>query len=213
MTKQQFDFIVDVTQVLIWQYNDAEKLQAIIQNKQNWIDLNVRDFWQNWFDNVFNLNTANDFGLQVWAQILGVVFTPDKEIPVQFFGFNPDAQNFNNGGFYPSLDSILTLEQKRTVLKLRYKYMTAKGTIDDINSAVSSIFPTAKALEYFNMSIDVEYIGIPTRQEEYMINNFNIVPKPAAVELNYKFILTYWVDESSSVWVDENNSVWAESYA
>ncbi|WP_231668322.1 DUF2612 domain-containing protein [Ralstonia solanacearum] len=47
-------------------------------------------FWENWIRDVFDLRTANDFGLSVWSEILGVplAVTVDPTKPgTPVFGF------------------------------------------------------------------------------------------------------------------------------
>lgn len=58
--------------VLIWQYCNAPNLAQIIENEFAFYNKNVRDFFNDWYNDVFNLLTANTFGLNVWANILGV---------------------------------------------------------------------------------------------------------------------------------------------
>lgn len=58
--------------VLIWQYCNAPNLAQIIENEFAFYKKNVNDFFNDWYNDVFNLLTANTFGLNVWANILGV---------------------------------------------------------------------------------------------------------------------------------------------
>lgn len=69
---EDFDFSVDILSALIWRNNEAPSLQSLLQSKQDWYAENHTQFWTDWCINVFNLETANEFGLSVWAQILGV---------------------------------------------------------------------------------------------------------------------------------------------
>lgn len=69
---EDFDFSVDILSALIWRNNEAPGLQSLLESKQDWYEQNHTQFWTDWCTNVFNLDTANDFGLSVWAQILGV---------------------------------------------------------------------------------------------------------------------------------------------
>jgi hypothetical protein len=69
---EDFDFSVDLLQNLLWRNDEAATLQALMQAKQDWYAKNHQQFWDDWCTNVFNLDTANEFGLSVWAQILGV---------------------------------------------------------------------------------------------------------------------------------------------
>lgn len=69
---EDFDFSVDVLSALIWRNNEAAHLQALLQAKQDWYAENFEQFWTDWVTDVFDLRTANEFGLSVWALILGV---------------------------------------------------------------------------------------------------------------------------------------------
>jgi hypothetical protein len=87
---EDFDFSVDVMSALLWRHNDATALQNLLQAKQNWYALNHTQFWTDWITNVFNVDTANEFGLSVWAQILGVplaLIVPPNAGPQFGFGF------------------------------------------------------------------------------------------------------------------------------
>lgn len=201
-----FGSIINVEQVLTWQYNDAEKLQSIIQNQQSWIDINVHDFFSSWFDDVFNLDTANDFGLQVWAAILGMKFALPDSIPTLVFGFNPDAQNFDNGVFLPTDELVLTTEQKRTLLKLRYRQMTSNATIDDINFAVSTIIPGARAIDTLSMSIIFFYPSIPNGDLIDILDNYDVIPRPSGVEILRRFGYESWFAFDGQYGQNFNNS-------
>jgi hypothetical protein len=72
---EDFDFSVDILSALLWRQNNATTLQSLLQQKQDWYNENHTQFWQDWYTNVFNLQTANEFGLSVWAQILGIPLT------------------------------------------------------------------------------------------------------------------------------------------
>ena len=47
MNIQEFDFSVDILQALLWQYNDATKLQALLQKKQEFLRSFTRVLNQN----------------------------------------------------------------------------------------------------------------------------------------------------------------------
>ena len=66
-TIQQFNFSVDLLRVILWQYNDAENIENLLTRKQTFYNTAHRDFFNNWIRDVFDLRTANDFGLSVWA--------------------------------------------------------------------------------------------------------------------------------------------------
>jgi hypothetical protein len=71
----------DLTRALKWQQNNAPNLQSIINSKAAWYQRYQNGFWTNWQTNVFDIRTANSFGLVVWCIILGV--------PLDLFNFEP----------------------------------------------------------------------------------------------------------------------------
>lgn len=79
----------DITRALKWMHNNAPNLQSIIQQKANWYQRYNAGFWSNWEANVFNLKTANAFGLVVWCIILG--------LPLDIFVFDPVTNAFAFG--------------------------------------------------------------------------------------------------------------------
>ena len=129
--KQELDYSVDLLKAILWQYNDASRLQSILQSKQDWYDENQRDFWENWYNDVFNLQTANEFGLSVWAIILDIPIIVQVEPPDPDFirwGFGGYHLNYDNSNFAPASGGVqaLTVEQARTVLRMRYFQITPR---------------------------------------------------------------------------------------
>jgi len=141
MKIQEFDYSVDLLLSILWQYNEATNLQSLITQKQEWYNVNQSAFWSNWYNDVFNLETANFFGLSVWAIILNVpLFVPEDPEPTDkpIWGFNrvtvfPTYENtylnFNNSNFSTKGQLIeLTLEEQRFILRLRYFQLVSNGT-------------------------------------------------------------------------------------
>jgi len=89
-TIEQLDFSTNLLRAMLWQHNTATQLEALVRAKDNWYQTNQRDFWTNWVKDVFDLRTANAFGLQVWSRILGiplqVAITPSNPL-VPGWGF------------------------------------------------------------------------------------------------------------------------------
>jgi hypothetical protein len=79
----------DLTRALKWQQNNAPNIQSIVQQKANWYAKYQAGFWTNWQANIFDLATANSFGLVVWCIILG--------IPLDLFNFSPVTNAFAYG--------------------------------------------------------------------------------------------------------------------
>ena len=192
--RQELDFSVDVLRALLWQYNDAENLQALLQSKQDWYTENQSEFWTNWIVDVFDLRTANNFGLTVWSIILGVplsiTLAPDY-LDKQVFGFAPFGMNFDNGNFgsKSSSDITLSLEQKRLVLRLRYYQLVSRGTIPQTNQFLASLFAdegSVYALDLLDMRIVYVFNFSLPSSLQFVLDNYDILPRPAGVGTEYR---------------------------
>lgn len=195
---QQFDFSVDLLRAILWQYNDATRLQTILARKAEWYAENHTDFWTTWITDVFDLRTANEFGLAVWAQILNVPLvaatagTGDRPV----FGFAPDPGepengnlNFDHGNFGQDVDGTVTLttEQKRLLLRLRYFQLTSTGAVPEINFVLATIFGAeglAYVLDGHDMTMTYIFEFFPASNVLFVLENFDVLPRPSAVELN-----------------------------
>ncbi|UNY40191.1 structural protein [Pseudomonas phage vB_PcuM_ KLEP17-4] len=193
-TVQQFDYSVDLLKALLWQHNSATALETLLRRKQEWYDENQRDFWQSWYTNVFNLDTANEFGLSVWSRILGVPLqvriegSRDK----QAFGFGVNHKNFNNGNFARGQagEQPLTQEQSRLVLKLRYFQLVSRGSVTEINEWLSSLFGDQGNVFVVD-SLDMTFVTYffsfePGSQLRFIFEKYDLLPRPAGVGVRYQ---------------------------
>lgn len=188
-TIQGFDSSVNLLQAILWQYEDAEKLLALARAKQDWINQNQRDFWDSWYRDVFCIDTANAFGLSVWGRILNirmqVVSEPTPEIKP--FGFGPYAANFNNGNFGSTTDQNigLTVEQQRTIIRMRYFQLTSRCTTPEINDFLKKIFGSkgnVYVIDSYDMSlVTFIFTFAPDSQLQFILENYDLLPRPAAV--------------------------------
>lgn len=191
---QQFDFSSNLLAALIWEYNSAEKLQQLIINRQNWNNENQEGFWLSWIRDVFDLRTANEFGLKVWSIILALplfVEAPPDSFDKPTFGFDSSFyKNFDRGNFsnFSGGSSALPLETKRLALRLRYFQLVSSGTVPETNRMLAYLFaPYGKAylLDGHNMTqVYVFRFPIPSVLS-YLLDNFDILPRPAAVGSRY----------------------------
>lgn len=95
MNIQDFNYSVNLLQSIIWQYDKATNIIGLINGKNNWYNVNQTQFWTNWYTDVFNLQTANLFGLSVWSIILNLPLfllgAPEPD-DAPIFGFNSFLQ-------------------------------------------------------------------------------------------------------------------------
>ena len=197
MQIQEFEYSVDLLRAVIWQYDDATALQSLLAAKQNWYIANQTAFWQDWYRDVFNLQTANDFGLSVWSILLGIPLfiqpfpdDPDKLI----FGFDGDGsdgccQNFDNGTFANPVNGIeLSTEQKRLVLKLRYFQLVTRTDVIDVNRFMAFAFADLGPfymLDGLDMSIVYVALFAIDPQLLNVLLTYDILPRSTGVLLRF----------------------------
>lgn len=192
-TIESLDTSVDLLRALLWRYNDASNLQGLLEKKQIWYDGNQEQFWVDWVRDVFDLNTANDFGLMVWAIILGVpLFADDTATNPNkpTWGFGQYNQNFNRGNFFGMSSNAIPLdqEQKRAVLKLRYYQLTTNGTVTEINRMLKTVFTGGSSFVVDNNDMTIIYVfefDVPSNLL-FALEKFDVLPRPAGVKLTIK---------------------------
>lgn len=186
---QPLAFFTDLSLALLWQYDKAVRLQSLVAAKQGWYDAQHSGFWSDWIRDVFDLRTANDFGLTVWAQILNVPLlaiapaSGDREV----FGFGDFNLNFENGNFGRDVDAALSLstEQRRLALRLRYFQLVTRGTVPEVNAFLAVLFGDAGSA-YVLDSLDMEYATyvfdfLPDPSVTFVLEQFDLLPRPAGV--------------------------------
>lgn len=191
MRVQAVDFSVNLLQALLWQYNEALRLQSLLEDKQTWYNVEYSQFWTDWYRDVFDLRTANDFGLSVWAVILNIplTITSGATPSGDLWGFGAFRKNFNRGNFAPSTSGIrLTTAQKRLVLQLRYFQLVTRGAIPEINKFLAWVFaPLGKVyvLDGLDMSMNYVFTFAPPSQLRFVLETYDVLPRPAGVKVNY----------------------------
>ncbi len=188
------DLNVNLLRSILWQYENADKLKAIVIGQQEWINENHTSFWSDWIRDVFNLKTANAFGLAVWARILNVPLTIEREGGLDdVFGFGVEHENFNNGGFGVAAGAIdnVSVEQARKILLARYFTLTYAPTVTNINMILEVLFGEGAA--YVVSSIDMRhityvFIGEPDYRTRELLKNVDFLPRPSAVGVDFTIL-------------------------
>lgn len=197
-TIQQFNYDVNLLQALLWQYNEAVNIQALLEAKQAWYDANQTEFWQDWQTNVFDLRTADQFGIIIWGIILGFpLYINQDPLPpgTAVFGFNGSGGvNFDNGILDDYGNSVqLSPETQRIALQFRYFQLTSSGTVPETNRMLKYIFGdlgNAYLLDLGRMTQEYIFEFALSAELQYLFNNYDILPRPAGVSSTYTVNLT-----------------------
>lgn len=201
-TVQEFDPSVNVMPSILWQYENAPKFVALIAAQQSWINENQGKFWQDWFRDVFDVDTANSFGLSVWARILEVPLFVETQPTTgnNSFGFGVNRKNFGNGNFGRNRDGQigLTIEQQRIVIKLRMAQLITRPTAYYINEVLDAVINTPNRHVYAYDTLDMKFITYvfdyqPDSQLQFLLRNYDLLPRPSGVG-------TDWIVASRDAW-------------
>jgi len=190
MNVQEFDYSVDLLQTLIWQQNNAKNFEALLTLKQEWYNTYQTEFWQSWYRDVFDLRTANDFGLAVWSIILGlplfIDLLPNDRVT---WGFGSFHANFDNGNFVEySNNIVLSTEEKRIALRLRYFQLTSRLDVPSINKFLKYLFLDDYGIIFCYDNLDMSirytyYFDISFRLLE-ALRQYDLLPRPEGVLVN-----------------------------
>jgi hypothetical protein len=208
---QQFDYSAQLDSALVWQYNQAAKLQSLVDSVQAYFDVNQTEFWQNWYANVFNVYDPafNKFGATIWSIILGMplqvnVMPDEAGKPIFMFDqtdpATPVYSTFDVSVFsYDNRSIALSFEEQILVLKLRAFQLNNRCAVTQINEFMQKTFA---GFEGFSGTCYVEdggLTGSPMTMSYVftqalpaglvaIFTQFDILPRPAGVSLKFVVI-------------------------
>lgn len=192
------DLSVDLKRAIIWQYEKSEKLKALVEAQNNAHHELVQGFWERWERDVFNIDTANAFGLSIWARILDVNLSvqfapqPDKVA----FGVGPNRRNFAPPSGFGSREGgsvELTTEQARMVIRARYFSLTERPTLTNINEFLRRYFWRGDSKVYVTDPLDMSFVlytfsYTPDGELAFLIDNMDFLPRPSTVGSSYRIV-------------------------
>lgn len=153
----------ELNRVITWQYDNSTNLIAIVMSLEHYYEESTEKFWDSWVDDVVNIDTATDFGLAVWGNILGVkrfVRTASGE-PV-------------------------STELYRKILKARAKLLDGNASMKDYCEFAYEIFGDKVIVsDGLDMSLTFADDGLDGEELEVFTDHLDdIVPYPTGVHDN-----------------------------
>lgn len=185
------DFKADITQAILWQFENSPNLIRLIKNKQAFYDNAVPALIEKLERDFFNIETANLWGLVLWSLILNIPIA--KQIAPQTekkaFGFGVERRNFRArtnfgnraGGIYS-----LTTEQARRLIRTRIFTLTHAPTQDNINRHLSDYYSQVDSKVYVIDQMDMQWILYNFNYEidsytRFLIEEFDLLPRPSTL--------------------------------
>lgn len=177
-----------VMKAVTWYYAESDNLVPLLSAKQDWYDMYVTQFFSSWYESVFNLPTANNFGIAVWAAILGLPIGIFGELTVRPpFGFGRVNENFRDANFAEINPGALNLthEEKIQVLRIVWYRYTINGSVLAINRALKDVFGPkggAYVIDHQNMTIEYVFNYPISKNLRDAFNRYGILPSIASVK-------------------------------
>ena len=163
MKTANYNYQQDLSKIILWQYDDAEKFKNLVANEQEFMDEAVTQFWQDFNVNIFNLSTCNTFGLELWGKLLGVA-----------------RPTYLDGGVAVEYSD----EQYRLVLQARIYLLTFDGSAYSLNRFFKMLFPQYPVIitDNYDMTVTIGFVQEPTDDMKTIFRDSDFLPRPSGVE-------------------------------
>lgn len=183
---------MDISATIQSQYSTSPKIMALAQSFADLID--AAPDAQLFYDKVFNLETAQGVGLDIWGRIVGLERSAEMvtEYGVKYFGFSskaaPNATGFNNDPFYHGADQVkfeLSDDAYRLFLRTKAMANISTGSLADLNRMLHQLLPGRDVAIYRAGPMHLKLIcaGELTDYERNMLLQGDLPPIPAGVTL------------------------------
>ena len=174
---------------IISQYANSEILTRLKANMDAYIDQTAN--FQSLFDMIWNVDTAQGYGLDVWGRIVGVSRTLNVVSPGDYFGFQealPGSQPFNQSPFYIGTPLTTNYELSdsafRVLIFAKALSNICDGSIPAINQILMKLFPNrgnAYVVDGLDMTMIYKFEFVLTPVELAIVLQSGVLPKPTGV--------------------------------
>lgn len=193
----------DLKEALLSQYANSPILCGIITRFNEAVD--PRALIENFFNNVWNPETATSWGLDAWGRIVGVGRV--LKVPADaWFGFNQADDGsqtitpFNDRQFYLgsvqpgdaliSNNYILTDNAYRKLIFAKAASNITSGSIQNINALLMRLFGSEEGAIWIEetapLTITICYNFKPSPVDAVIIENSGILPRACGVSVSYQ---------------------------
>lgn len=177
----------NIGRTIIMQYLHSPSLLALIHGFNAAMD--PEDWLQEFYRRVFDVDTAEGWGLDVWGRIVAIERTLEIEgsdwLPLGFRG--QDCANFGHGPFYNKTVSnnyVLQDNAYRLLIMLKAASNITDGTLASLNSIIGRLFTDqgrSAVVHVGTMKIRfLFYFSLEPFQRSLLLRE-DVPPKPAGV--------------------------------
>ncbi len=180
--------MIDVEQTIISQYGNSATITQLIRDMNE--NLDPRANFQEFFDYVWNVDTAVGFGLDIWGTIVGISRKVDiagTDVPFGFSQGQPGVYPFNEGVFFTQgATTVYTLADDafRTLILVKALSNISASNARSINQLLQNLFVgrgRAYVNDLGNMQMRYVFEFYLQPYEFAIISQGNALPNPAGV--------------------------------
>lgn len=179
----------NVHQTIISQYATSPTINQLIESMNEYID--PRTNMQMFYDFVWNIDTAQGFGLDIWGKIIDVGRTFKVVRRYQSLGFDEghDYQPFGQAPFFDSsYIETVTLDDStyKTLIMVKALANISATNAKTLNILLRQLFDNRRCYvsDMGEMRMNYVFEFILTEIEYAILTQSNVMPKPAGVEVN-----------------------------
>lgn len=182
----------DVWKTVLKQYANSPVLMQLILNMDSYLDQSTN--FDNFFDLVMNVDTAQGWGLDVWGRIVNVSRILSVTEDQLFLGYQEagqTAQPFNQAPFYSGQrfnDAfVLTDSAYRVLILAKALANICDGSIPAINQILLNLFPNrgnCYVVDNLNMTMTYKFEFVLTAVELAIVAQSGVLPRSTGVSAN-----------------------------
>jgi len=180
----------NVERTIISQYSNSPTIRALIAQWNDAIDPSA---WiDSFYNNIWNVDTAQGIGLDIWGRIVGVGRIL-QIASAKFFGFDEattlSADPFNQSPFYGGQQItsayILSDSGYRTLIYAKALANISDNSVPSINRILMTLFSgrgNAYVIDNLDMTMAYAFSFTPTPVETSIIQQSGVLPRPSGVQ-------------------------------
>lgn len=181
----------DVDATVISQYSNSPTINRLVENMADYVDPAVD--MTNFYNFVWNVDTAVGFGLDIWGDIVGVTRLLRLPSDDPIFGYineddPPDWFPFNDGVFTPGAQAssayLLPDDAFRTLILTKALSNIVATSAASLNELLRNLFPgrgKSYVVDLGNMAMRFVFEFVLTSTEYAILTQSNALPHPAGV--------------------------------
>ena len=179
--------MIDVESTIISQYDKAATIRELINNMNEYISptADIAEF----YNRVFNIDTATGFGLDIWGRIVGVNRVVKISSTLPYFGLYGTQRTFYQRVLYsgnkPTSNYPLDDALYRRVIMLKALSNITIPSVFGINQLLKNFFPgrgNPHVVDNQDMTMSYAFDFTLTPAETGIVYYSGVFPRPSGVD-------------------------------